>query len=321
MPRSGPGACAAAEASLQEGLQLSRGIGEYDLVAQMLVLRAMIAAQRGDEEASRAQAAEGRELAAARGLAFTVACSHWSLVLLELALGRPAEAFRSAREISGTLSLFWSGPDRIEAAVRAGEHETARAWLEAFEPWARHSGAAWALAGIAHCRALMAPDDAQAKQFFGEARAGHATAGRPFERARTELALGEYLRRARHRVEAREHLHAALDGFESIGTAIWSERARAELRASGQTTRKRDPSMRDELTPQELQIAGFVAEGFTNREVAAQLFVSPRTIDFHLRNVFRKLGITTRTELARLDPAQTLGRGGEASPAISPVRA
>ena len=105
------------------------------------------------------------------------------------------------------------------------------------------------------------------------------------------------------------------------GAAIWAERARAELRASGQTTRKRDPSTRDELTPQELQIAGFVAEGLTNRDVAAQLFVSPRTIDFHLRNVFRKLGITTRTELARLDPAQARGGGGDVGPAISPVRA
>ena len=91
----------------------------------------------------------------------------------------------------------------------------------------------------------------------------------------------------------------------SSGAAIWAARASAELRASGQTTRKRDPSTRDELTPQELQIAGFVAEGLTNREVAAQLFLSPRTVDFHLRNVFRKLGITTRTELARLDPARS----------------
>ena len=315
------GRLAAASASVHEGIELARGIGEHDLVAQMLVLRALIAAQRGDEEDCRTRATEGRELAASRGLAFTVACSHWAIVQLELGLGRTAEAFWSAREISGTLSLFWSGPDRIEAAVRAGEAETARAWLEAFEPWARHSGAAWALAGIAHCRALMATGDAQAKQFFAEALTHDAAASRPFERARTELAYGEYLRRARRRVAAREHLHAALDSFESLGAAIWAERARAELRASGQTTRKRDPSTRDVLTPQELQIAGFVAEGLTNREVAAQLFVSPRTIDFHLRNVFRKLGITTRTELARLDPAQTHGSGGDAGPAISPVRA
>ena len=115
------------------------------------------------------------------------------------------------------------------------------------------------------------------------------------------MAYGEFLRRDRRRVEAREHLRTALDAFERLGATLWAERARVELRASGQTARKRDPSTRDELTAQELQIARFVSEGLANREVAAQLFLSPRTIDFHLRNIFRKLDITSRTALARLD--------------------
>ena len=150
----------------------------------------------------------------------------------------------------------------------------------------------------------------------------HGEATRPFERARTELAYGEFLRRARHRVQARDHLRAALDTFESLGAALWAERARVELRASVQTARRRDPSTRDELTAQELQIAQFVAQGLTNREVAAQLFLSPRTIDFHLRNVFRKLGISSRTQLARLEVASTTADSPEAaSPAIPPVRA
>ena len=209
----------------------------------------------------------------------------------------------SAREISGTLSLFWSGPDRIEAAIRAGEDETARAWLEAFEPWARHSEATWALAGIAHCRALMSTDDAQTKQFFGEALELHVVALRPFERARTELAFGEHLRRARHRVESREHLNAALEGFEQLGAEVWAARARAELRASGQTSpQARLPARATSSHPRSCRSPASSQTGLTNREVAAQLFVSPRTVDFHLRNVFRKLGITTRTELARLDP-------------------
>ena len=270
------GRLAAAVASVHEGLALSRGIGEYDLVAQML----------RPAGPGRSPARRGRGMPRVRGgrsgagvgpadSQFTVACSHWALVQLELGLGRPAEAFRSAREIAGTLSLFWSGPDRIEAAVRVGEHETARAWLEAFEPWARHSAAAWALAGIAHCRALMAPTSVQAKQFFDEAlERTRRDAGRSSAHARSSPSAS-ICAAPDAGVEAREHLHAALDGFESLGAAVWAERARAELRASGQTTRKRDPSTRDELTPQELQIAGFVAEGFTNREVAAQLFVSP----------------------------------------------
>src|SRR4051794_13389598 len=98
----------------------------------------------------------------------------------------------------------------------------------------------------------------------------------------------------------RAHLRAALETFERMGAAPWEERARRELRASGETARKRDPSMVDELTPQELQISRFVSEGATNRQIAAQLFLSPRTIDYHLRNIFRKLDISSRTELIKL---------------------
>ena len=122
-------------------------------------------------------------------------------------------------------------------------------------------------------------------------------------------------------MEAREHLQTALDGFEELGATLWAERVRVGLRASGQTARKRDPSTRAELTVQELQIARFVSEGLTNREVAAQLFLSPRTIDFHLRNVFRKLRITSRTALARLDlDSGHLGASPVGSPAPPPAR-
>ena len=148
---------------------------------------------------------------------------------------------------------------------------------------------------------LIRPDGKVVGVVFGAALDAHAQAGRPVGCARTELAYGEFLRRARRRVEAREHLRAALEGFETLQAAPWAERAHIELRASGQTARRRDPSTRDRLTAQELQIAGFVAQGLTNREVAAQLFLSPRTIDFHLRNVFRKLDIASRTQLAHLD--------------------
>ncbi|HET7378887.1 MAG TPA: helix-turn-helix transcriptional regulator, partial [Gaiellales bacterium] len=121
----------------------------------------------------------------------------------------------------------------------------------------------------------------------------------PFQRARTELLFGEWLRRERRRQEARLHLRAALDLFRSLGTTPWEQRAEGELRATGETARKRDPSTLDQLTPQELQIAGLVADGLTNREIADQLFLSPRTIDYHLRKVFSKLGIASRTELVR----------------------
>ncbi|HEX8304921.1 MAG TPA: helix-turn-helix transcriptional regulator, partial [Jatrophihabitans sp.] len=114
------------------------------------------------------------------------------------------------------------------------------------------------------------------------------------------LAYGEHLRRSRRRVAAREHLRAALEVFEDLRAAPWAERATQELRASGETARKRDASMSAELTPQELQVAQLVQRGMSNREVAAQLFVSPRTVDFHLRNVFAKTGVTSRLELTQV---------------------
>jgi len=310
-----------ATANAREGVQLARQIGQHDLVAQELVLLALIAALRGAEDECRSLAAESRELASARGVGIVAEFAHSALAQLELGLGRADNAFRHCREISTTMVVFWSGLDRIETALRAGERETALAWLEVFERWAESSDAGWARAVVLHCRALLSDDERSVERLFLGALDAHAVAGRPFEHARTELAYGEFLRRARRRVEAREHLHAALDRFEALGATLWAERARVELRASGQTARKREAGTRDELTPQEVQIARFVAEGLTNREVAAQLFLSPRTIDFHLRNVFRKLGISSRTALARIDLDGSVGAQGVATPVIPPVRA
>jgi DNA-binding CsgD family transcriptional regulator len=310
-----------AAANAREGLQLAREIGQHDLAAQQLVMLALLAAARGSEDECRSLAAESRELASARGLGIVAEIAQWALALLELGLGRAEEALRRCREISTTMVVFWGALDRIEAAIRAGEREAATSFLEAFEPWAESSGVAWPRAVVLHCRALLSEDDSEAGRLFVAALDAHAGAGRPFEHARTELAYGELLRRARHRVEARKHLHAALDGFEGLGATLWAERARVELRASGQTARKRDPSTRAELTEQELQIARFVAEGLTNREVAAQLFLSPRTIDFHLRNVYRKLEISSRTALARLDlDSENVSARHVASPAIPSAR-
>jgi DNA-binding CsgD family transcriptional regulator len=149
---------------------------------------------------------------------------------------------------------------------------------------------------LARCEALLRardPDEA-----FSEALAA-APALPPLQRARTELLYGEWLRRERRRTDARGHLRAALELFHTLGAVPWAERAEAELRATGETTRKRDVFAVQQLTPQELQIAGLVTEGLTNKEIAAQLFLSPRTVDYHLRKVFTKLGIASRTELIR----------------------
>jgi DNA-binding CsgD family transcriptional regulator len=150
---------------------------------------------------------------------------------------------------------------------------------------------------VAVCRALLAGGDAATSQFEDALR--QSADARPFDAARAHLLYGEHLRRQRRRADARVQLRAASDGFHSLSATPWWERAQAELRATGETTHKRDPHALSELTPQELQVARLVGDGLSNKDAAAQLFLSPRTIDAHLRSVFAKLGVTSRTQLAR----------------------
>ena len=185
--------------------------------------------------------------------------------------------------------------DRIETLVRLGEQQRAREALDDLEERAASSGSQWAAHAALRCRILLAP----VGDLEGLLNRSLALPASPFEAARTMLAAGERLRRAGQRVEARARLNAALEVFENTGARPWADRARTRLRASGARPRATRPSARDELTPQELQVSLVVAEGVTNREAAARLFVSPKTIEVHLSRAFRKLGVHTRTELAR----------------------
>jgi DNA-binding CsgD family transcriptional regulator len=234
--------------------------------------------------------------------------AEWALGQLELTLGRPGEAadrllLVSAVERPGStpLSGLWSIPDLIEAAARSGRLDETVDRFDRYADWVEHSPSAARLAVLARCRALAGKGDA--REQFETALAPDATIS-PFLQARTELLYGEWLRRERQRREARRHLRRAADLFRQVGAPPWEERAEAELRATGETARRRDPSTLDQLTPQELQIAGLVAAGMTNREIAAQLYLSPRTIDYHLRKVFTKLGVTSRIELVRMGVPQ-----------------
>jgi DNA-binding CsgD family transcriptional regulator len=191
-------------------------------------------------------------------------------------------------------------PDVVEADVRAGRLDVAGARVAQFSAYVGEGGPDALIALSTRCRALITPPSEAKEKFLSEALASHDRDPRPFDRARTLLLLGEHLRRVRRRVEARVPLRAALDAFEQLGALPWAERARRELRATGQTVRRRDDASSVELTLQERQVAALVAEGATNREVAAQLFLSPRTVEYHLRNVFMKLGISSRAELVRL---------------------
>jgi DNA-binding NarL/FixJ family response regulator len=191
-------------------------------------------------------------------------------------------------------------PDLVDAAVRLGETERAEVALEEFARWAPINPAPFVQGMLTRCQAVVATDSAEADRLFEQALELHAQGAPPYERARTQLAYGEYLRRERRKVDARIHLREALQTFDGLGTALWADRARGELNATGETARKRDVSTVDELTPQELRVAQLVGAGATNRDVATQLFVSPKTVEYHLRKVFVKLGVTSRVELARL---------------------
>jgi DNA-binding CsgD family transcriptional regulator len=206
-----------------------------------------------------------------------------------------------------------SAPDLIEAYVRAGRREDAEAALARLEAESARTGSAWAAATVARCRALLAPDDA-VRERFEEALALASALPMPFERARTQLALGERLRRAKQRAQARGPLQEALDAFERLGARPWAERARTELRATGQSSTRRSETAAEQLTPHELQIALLVAQGMTNREAAAALFLSPKTIEYHLGQIYRKLDVRGRAQLARL-MAMELPEG-ESDPAV-----
>ena len=174
---------------------------------------------------------------------------------------------------------------------------TPRDAAAAFVAAAEAKGQPWALARAARCRGLVAEPDAM-ESYFDEALELHERTPDVFETARTRLAYGARLRRARKRVRSREELRAALEIFERLGAEPWAEQTRAELEATGETARRRDASTLDELTPQELQIARLLADGKTTREAAAAIFLSPKTVEYHLRHVYRKLGIRSREELA-----------------------
>ena len=298
-----------AYATAEEGRRLAVDVHQPWAAAWNVVNLAVVAAVRGAEEQTLQHVEELRALVATSG-ASSVGCHVGrALGLLELGLGRPARALEhqlvmiaAARPESNPLFIF-GVPDAVEAAVRCDRFEAVADHLNRFERWVQRFPNSVRLALLERCRALT--DDAGAEAHFERARelAGPLS---PFDRARTELLYDEWLRRHRRRVDARGHLRVALELFQQLAVLPWESRARSELRASGESARKRDDSTRDRLTPQELQIARLVASGKSNPDVAAQLFLSPRTIDYHLRKVFSKLEIASRTDLSNVDLGDTV---------------
>jgi len=286
-----------ATASAAEALRFARETGQHGFASLPLSWLALLAAYQGDTAELRSHLDAAGALLPLHPMVVASESLLWARAVSEAAAGDLEEAMdHLGRVTSRTVSRMCS-LDRIEIAVQAGHTSEARAGLDELTGFAALSAAPWALARAAHCRALLAgPDEAGAQ--YEESLRQHDAGRRPFERARTELAYGEFLRRGGHRVDARAHLRKALTTFDDLSARPWSERARQELRASGESIRRQGPSALPKLTAQELQVAGLVTRGMSNREVAAQLFISPRTVDFHLRNVFTKLGVSSRGQLA-----------------------
>lgn len=295
-----------AEATASEGLQLAADTGQPNRAGYLQGMLAWILAVRGDHHRSVEFAARCHDHFDATGIANSLAWAEWALALGDLAQGRFAETLErldavQAGPVRRQIQSVYSAPDRVEASARLGL--AARAPLEQFAQWADASNLAWADAVLYRCKALVEPDWITAHELFSSAVRLHAESGRPWEAARTRLLFGERLRRERHKTDARLHLRAAMETFERLGAIPWADRARAELRAAGATgpLQVRSGDVLSKLSPQELQIVRLAATGMTNREIGAQLFLSPKTISYHLYRAFPKLNVSSRAQLAGLD--------------------
>lgn len=293
-------------ADATEGLRLAEETGQHNPAAHLHSVLAVIAAVQGRVQDCRDHADAALTQAISLRLGPHAAIASWALALLDLGAGRAEEAFDRLEALSGAapgegnqMVMLMATPDFVEAAVRTQRQAAATAGLARLQIWARDTGAPWARALAARSQGLLGTDDDQDHQFT-EALSLHAQGGRPFDTARTQLLYGENLRRRRRRAQARKLLRSAHEAFGRLGAAPWAEQAGNELQATGETARKRDVSTFDQLTPQELQIARFVSAGETNRSIATLLFVSPRTVDYHLRKIFMKLGLSSRAELIRM---------------------
>ena len=273
----------------------------------------LLAAWRGrDAEAGQLVAAATTEMVA-RGEGQWLTAAHWATAMLNNGLGRYDEALAAAEqgsEYPGELGLAtWSMVELIEAASRTGQAERATGALRRLAETTSAAGTDWALGILARSRALLSEGES-AEPLYGEAIERLSRTRVRVELARAHLLYGEWLRRQNRRVDAREQLRDAYEMLTAMGMEGFAERARRELLAAGEAIRKRTTGTADELTPQETEIARLAGSGHTNPEISAQLFISPRTVEWHLRKVFAKLGISSRKELRGRLP--DLGPGGPA---------
>jgi DNA-binding CsgD family transcriptional regulator len=262
----------------------------------------LLVALRGREADALTLLRSATNEAAAVGQGFAVQWGEFVKAILFNGLGRYEEALVAAQRASDdTPELFissWALPELIEAASRSGMAGHAASALERLVEDTSVAGTDWGLGIAARSRAMLAMSHA-ADSLYREAIERLDRTRLRTELARAHLLYGEWLRRERRRLDARNELRAAHEMFTGFGMEAFAERARVELEATGARARKRTASTIDQLTPQEAQVARLAGQGSTNREIAAQLFISPSTVEYHLRKAFRKLGVKSRTQLAQ----------------------
>ena len=290
-------------AAAEEGYQLALDTGQTWATGLHLATMAVVEAIWGHGEQAREHAEQLLALGRNHQAPYLIGVAEWRLGLLYLTEGHPDQAVdhllaatAADNPESHPMIALRAVPDAVEAVARSGRQSEVSTRFARFQQWVASIPGSEYDALYRRSRAFLDPDhaDKHYRQALGEANVLP-----PFWRARTELAYGEWLRRQRQPRDARGHLRAAVDLFHQLRARPWEDRARAELRAAGEATRRRDPTAISQLTPQEQQIAGLVTEGLPNAEIAARLFLSPRTIEYHLGKVFIKLGIVSRTELIR----------------------
>jgi DNA-binding CsgD family transcriptional regulator len=292
-----------AHAAAAESVRLSADTELTVQLAYSLAVLAIVEAAQGMPAAAQ-HAAEADEIAARNRLSVIAEYTGAARGLEALGRGLPQDALAQLEDVADRVErtgrrqpgvLQWEA-DLLEAAVRAEDLDTARRRLAVLDAQAGKTEHAWGAAVAARIGGLLADDH---RPRFEDALRRHDRATAPFEAARTRLCFGQRLRRDGSRIDAREQLRAAVEGFRRLGATPWLDAAERELGATGERLRRRAPETSEDLTTQERVIAGLVAAGASNKDVAAELFLSPKTVEAHLTRIYRKLGVNSRTRLAR----------------------
>jgi DNA-binding CsgD family transcriptional regulator len=297
------GSWASAEMLVDESGRLAEEVGQPWWRTGSLIARATLRGLRGEAEAAERLVAAAEKTAISQGLNDLICMIAFARGVIWLGAGRPAVALEHLTRVFDRndpafheAARFMSITYFADAAAQSGQRQVAAAILRELETLAQRTPSPTLHGGLVYARAVLAPDD-EAERLYDVALRSDLR-HHPFDHARLQLASGAWLRRHRRVTESRAPLRAARQVFDALGCVPWGERARQELRASGEQSRGRVPAARDQLSTQELQIAQMAATGMTNREIGQQLYVSPRTVGSHLYRLFPKLGITSRNQLA-----------------------